>query len=265
MCLQSENAHVGFISKIQGYSTKDGPGIRTTVFCVGCNLRCLWCANPELIESKEKTLHYENAVSETIGQIITPQDLVKKLIRDKVFYDQSGGGITFSGGEPALQGEFVAETSFLLKKEKIHIALDTAGTAAWDTLKSVSENADLILYDIKAFDEAIHRRCTGLSNSTILENAENLARQDKKLCIRLILVPEYNDRDDFAKRLDFVQSLGKAVCQVDILPLHKLGAGKYKALGIPDPMEGAKDCPKEITEKAVAEAERRGFKVTVGG
>jgi pyruvate formate lyase activating enzyme len=265
MCLPGKTAHTGFISKIQGYSTKDGPGIRSTVFCVGCNLRCLWCANPELIDNKEQTLRYENAAPETIGQTITPQELTKKLLRDKAFYDQSGGGITFSGGEPVLQNEFIAETSFLLKKENVHIALDTAGTVSWDTLKIVSENADLILYDIKAFDETIHYRCTGLSNSIILENAENFARLNKNICMRLILVPGYNDGEDFTKRLDFVQSLGKAVCQIDILPLHRLGAGKYKALGIPDPMEGIKDCPKGVAQKAAAEAERKGYKVTVGG
>ncbi|MCL1812108.1 MAG: radical SAM protein [Treponema sp.] len=259
-----QNNHAGFISKIQGYSTKDGPGIRSTVFCAGCNLRCLWCANPELIESKEQTLYYKDT-TETIGQTITPQELVQKLVRDKVFYDQSGGGVTFSGGEPALQSEFTAETAALLKKENIRIALDTAGNVPWEMLQTAAENADLILYDIKAFDEEIHRRCTGVSNSLILKNAERLASMNKSICIRLILVPAYNDGDDFKNRLDFVQSLGKAICQVDILPMHRLGAGKYKALGIPDPMEGAKDCPKEITGEAVAEAERRGFTVTVGG
>jgi pyruvate formate lyase activating enzyme len=254
----------GFISRIQRYSTRDGPGIRTTVFCIGCNLRCLWCANPELIESKEKTLRYKDSV-EIVGHIITPQELAEKLIRDKAFYDQSGGGVTFSGGEPALQNEFTAETSVLLKKENVRIALDTAGNVEWDMLKTAAENADLILYDIKAFDEAIHLRCTGASNSLILEHAERLARQNKNLCMRLVLVPGYNDGEDFIKRLDFVSSLGKAVSQIDILPLHRLGAGKYSALGIPDPMEGVKDCPKEISEKAAAEAERRGFTVTVGG
>ena len=264
MELPGQNNHTGFISKIQGYSTRDGPGIRSTVFCAGCNLRCLWCANPELIEGKVQTLRYKDT-TETIGQCITPPELVQKLVRDKVFYDQSGGGVTFSGGEPVLQEEFIAETSTLLKKESIHIALDTAGDIEWESLERACENADLILYDIKAFDDAIHRRCTGVSNSRILENAERLARAGKNIRVRLILIPECNDGEDFTKRLDFVKSLGKAVCQIDILPMHRLGAGKYKALGIPDPMEGAKDCPKETAGKAAAEAERRGFTVTVGG
>jgi pyruvate formate lyase activating enzyme len=259
-----EKNHSGFISKIQGYSTRDGPGIRSTVFCVGCNLRCLWCGNPELIENREQTLYYKDS-TETIGQHITSKKIVDKLLRDKVFYEQSGGGVTFSGGEPALQAEFIAEASALLKKENIHIALDTAGAVEWETLKTAAESADLILYDIKTSGEGLHTRCTGLSNAIILENAERLASLKKNICIRLILVPGYNDGDDFTKRLDFAASLGKAVCQIDILPLHRLGAGKYRALGIPDPMEGVKDCPKETAEKAAAEAERRGFNVTIGG
>ena len=297
----------GLISKIQRYSTKDGPGIRSTVFFVGCNLRCIWCANPELLESETKILYYRErcvrcgacaALSngaitigkegceidrkrcanlaecaaacyheayETIGQTVTPPELEQNLIRDKVFYEESGGGITFSGGEPALHSDFIAETSTLLKKENIHIALDTAGNVEWEALKTAAEKADLVLYDIKAFDEEIHRHCTGFSNSLILENAERLAGWNKTLCVRLILAPLYNDAEDFEKRLDFAASLGKAVGRIDILPLHRLGLGKYRALGIPDPMEGSPACPDEVVRKAALSAEHRGFTVTIGG
>ena len=297
----------GFISKIQRYSTRDGPGIRSTVFCSGCNLRCIWCANPELIEGKTQILYYRDrcvrcgscaalskgtiTVAETgcnidrkncpnlaecaaacyhdayeaTGENITPPELAQKLLKDKAFYDESGGGITFSGGEPALQCDFVAESSALLKKENCGIAVDTAGNVEWEKLQTAVENADLILYDIKAFDEETHIRQTGASNSLILENAERLARLNKALCVRLILTPPYDKTEDLEKRLDFAKSLGAAVRQVDILPLHKLGSGKYRALGIPDPMEEIAACPDEAAQKAAASAERRGFKVTIGG
>ena len=291
----------GLISKIQRYSTRDGPGIRSTVFCSGCRLRCIWCANPELIEGKTQILYYKEhcvrcgscaALSngtirvgetgceidrtrctnlaecaaacfhdayETIGTAVTPAELAQKLLRDKAFYDQSGGGVTFSGGEPALQGDFVAETAALLKKENCHIALDTAGYAEWEALKTAAEQADLVLYDIKAFDEEIHRRCTGSSNSLILENAERLAGLRKPIHIRLILAPPFNDGEDWEKRLTFVKSLGSAVQRIDLLPLHKLGVGKYRALGLPDPLENVPECSPEAISEAVAAAERLGL------
>jgi pyruvate formate lyase activating enzyme len=295
----------GVFSKIQRYSTKDGPGIRSTVFCVGCNLRCLWCANPELIAAVPQILYHNlrcvrcgdcvalsggtikigpngceidrkrcvnleeisaacnHDAYEIVGQTITPEELVQKLLKDKVFYDQSGGGVTFSGGEPALQPEFVAETATLLKNENIHTAMDTAGNVEWDVLKTATENIDLVLYDIKAFDNEIYRRCTGVSNELVLENARRLAGIKNTLRIRLVLIPSYNDGEDWEKQLDFVKSLG--IKQIDVLPLHRLGAGKYRALGIPDPMEGEAECPPEVTAKAVAVAERKGLTVTIGG
>ena len=296
----------GLISKIQRYSIRDGPGIRTTVFCVGCNLRCIWCANPELLESKIEVMYYrERCVRcgacaslsggtilieedgckidrekctnlkecaalcnynayEIIGEKITPPLLTEKLLRDKVFYEESGGGITFSGGEPALQPDFIAETAGLLKKENINTALDTAGNVEWEILKKAAENMDLILYDIKAFDEEIHVRTTGFSNALILENARRLAGLNKELWIRLILAPPFNDGKDFEKRLLFIETLGKAVSHVDILPLHTLGSGKYRALGIPNPMDKEKECPGETAANAAAAAERRGFTVSIG-
>ena len=291
----------GRISKIQRYSTRDGPGIRSTVFCAGCNLRCVWCANPELIERETQILYYTQrcvrcgacaAMSrgtiavghngcvidrsrcsrlaecaaacnhdayEIIGRTISSGELARALIRDKAFYDQSGGGVTFSGGEPALQPDFVAETAAFLQEAGIHIALDTAGNVEWDNLKIAAEKVDLILYDIKAFDEETHRRCTGVSNALILENARRLALLRKTLHVRLILVPPSNDGADFEKRLDFVKSLGNAVSRIDLLPFHKLGAGKYKALGISDPLADYPECPPDSVAKAVAVAERKGL------
>ena len=245
----------GVISKIQKYSTKDGPGIRSTVFCAGCNVRCIWCSNPELIETENKNFQ---------TTAITARELSERLLRDKVFYDQSGGGVTFSGGEPALQPEFVRQTAALLKEAGVSCALDTAGCVEWDVLKTASENMDLILYDIKAADDGVHRSCTGASNALILENAKRLA-QIKKLHVRLILVPPYNDGADLEKRLDFVKSLGGAVSRVDILPFHKLGAGKYLSLGVNDPMKDLPECPPEAVSQAAAAAERMGIKAAIGG
>ena len=167
--LRQDNC-IGFISKIQRYSTKDGPGIRSTAFLIGCNLNCRWCSNPELIDQTIKLMCFENKckccgdcikvcergaislsekssvidrikcntcgncidicpndVYKKVGYFITAEELCVKLLRDKAFYDNSNGGVTFSGGEPGLQPGFVCETARLLKINGVHTALDTAG------------------------------------------------------------------------------------------------------------------------------------------
>jgi len=298
----------GLISKIQRYSTKDGPGLRSTVFMIGCNLRCRWCANPELIDPGPKILYHADrcigcgacvAISggairlgengcvidresctnledcaaacfydayESLGFEITAADLVEKLMRDKTFYDHSGGGVTFSGGEAAMQDRFVCETANLLRERGVRVALDTAGLVSLEKLKSLADNVDLVLYDMKAFDDAIHRKYTGASNVLILENARHLADMGKSMIIRLILIPGVNDQQsDLESRLKFVKSLGSTVQQVDILKFHQLGAGKYICLGLPNLMEGASDCPDHAAEDAAALARRVGLSVTVGG
>jgi pyruvate formate lyase activating enzyme len=298
----------GFISKVQRYSTKDGPGIRSTVFFKGCNLRCLWCANPELIDGSCPALLYHRekcvrcgscaAVSggsvrmgpegceidrkrctdeeacadacsrdawELLGTRVTAPELAETLLRDADFYRQSGGGVTFSGGEPALQADFVAETAALLKDRGIHTALDTAGSVPWETLEKAAEKTDLVLYDIKAYDESVHRRCTGFSNTLILENIRRLAEGGKRLCVRLVLAPRYNDGADLEARLGFVKSLGAAVLKTDILPLHRLAAGKYRALDIPDPLEGVPECPAEALREAAETAGKMGLPIRLGG
>lgn len=272
----------GLISTIQRYSTKDGPGIRSTVFCQGCNLRCVWCANPELLASrpaylyfKERCIHCGGCVRtaanqaivltpegcvidrdrctnleecgefcptgafESVGYRISSADLAAKLQRDVLFYQKSGGGVTFSGGEPARQGDFIAETAGLLRTAGIHTALDTAGALPWAALQSVLQAIDLVLYDLKTYDAALHQTCTGVDNGQILANARHIAQMEKAMIIRLVLVPGWNDQlADIAARLEFVKALGSAVRRVELLPYHNLGEGKYARLGLPYPLQG---------------------------
>lgn len=298
----------GFISKIQKYSTKDGPGLRSTVFSVGCNLRCKWCANPELIPTGPKILHYtERCVGcgacaalsngsiqiidgkavidrekctnlaecaaacyydayEQIGISITAEELAKKLLRDKVFYAQSGGGVTYSGGEAALQAAFFLETTKLLKKESIHVALDTAGNIPWKDLGPLVEAVDMVLYDIKAFDNTIHKQYMGVGNELILENARRIADMKKDIIIRMIVVPGVNDsKEEIENRLSFIRSLGEAVLQVDILKYHRLGAGKYLRLGLEEPMGDTPECTDEFADWVLELATNMGLTATIGG
>lgn len=295
----------GLISTIQRYSTKDGPGIRSTVFCIGCNLRCKWCSNPELMIPDIKYMHFENRcihcgacvklatnnsirfaeqgceidrnlctnldecievcpkdAYERIGFEITSEELVSKLLLDRVFYEKSGGGITFSGGEPALQGEFVAKAAHLLRNEGIHTALDTAGSLPWETFKNVVETFDMVLYDIKAYDAKIHKACTGVENELILENAKRIAQMGKEMIIRMIIVPGLNDDlIDITQRIMFIKDLGASVVRVDILKYHTLGAGKYHRIGLMYPIENNLEFNNEKLNQIKELAARSGLNI----
>ncbi len=297
------------ISNIQNYSTKDGPGIRTTVFFTGCNLKCVWCSNPELIEPGIKVMYFENrcrrcgkcaetAVNNSIiltesgceidrekctnieecmevcpyeayeksGYEISVQDLYNKLIRDKIFFEQSGGGVTFSGGEAGLQYEFLSEIGAELQKDNIHTALDTAGLITWEKLEKAINSMNMVLFDIKAYDSRLHRKYTGAGNELILENIKKTAAKNKELIIRMVIVPGMNDNmEDIKKRISFIKELGSAVKQIDILKYHNLGEGKYKSLGmiysVPKDLYREESFWKKVKEMA----SETGVKVTVDG
>lgn len=297
------------ISNIQNYSTKDGPGIRTTVFFTGCNLKCIWCSNPELIEPGIKVMYFENrcrrcgkcaetAVNNSIiltesgceidrekctnieecmevcayeayeksGYEISVQDLYNKLIRDKIFFEQSGGGVTFSGGEAGLQYEFLSEIGAELQKDNIHTALDTAGLITWEKLEKAINSMNMVLFDIKAYDSRLHRKYTGAGNELILENIKKTAAKNKELIIRMVIVPGMNDNmEDIKKRISFIKELGSAVKQIDILKYHNLGEGKYKSLGmiysVPKDLYREEGFWKKVKEMA----SETGVKVTIDG
>lgn len=259
----------GFISTIQGYSTKDGPGIRSTVFLVACNLRCKWCSNPELMLPGKKTMTFEvGGVKkfQKVGYEIDSKTLAEKLARDKIFYEETGGGVTFSGGEAALQAEFVTETAHYLNEMGISSALDTAGDVPFDVLKNVSRETKYFLYDVKTFDEELHKKCTGRSNGQILSNLKKLAEIGQFLIIRLVIVPNYNDDlNDVKKRFELVKSLGECVKRVDVLPYHTLGKGKYKSLGLDYPIKGGEEIYSEYWQKIKDLADKTGIKIFIAG
>ena len=296
----------GLISKIQRYSTKDGPGLRSTVFAMGCPLCCKWCSNPELIGVHEAIFYHAQrcigcgacvAVSggairltdngcvidravcsnlaqcaevcyydayEHVGTTISAKELAEKLLRDKAFYDQSGGGVTYSGGEAALQADFFQEVTEILKTDSIHVTLDTSGHVPWSKLEPLIKAVDLVLYDIKAIDNEIHRRHTGADNLLILENARKIASMRKEINFRLIIVPGVNDSDkEIEDRLRFVHGLGDAY-RVDVLKYHRLGSGKYNRLGLSEPMANTPECSDESVENIVQKAKDMGLMVTIG-
>ncbi|MCL2699183.1 MAG: glycyl-radical enzyme activating protein, partial [Defluviitaleaceae bacterium] len=190
--------------------------------------RCVKCG-----ECRAEACFYD--AYEPVDVTISAEELAGKLIRDKAFYEQSGGGVTYSGGEAALQADFFLEVTEILKTQEIHVALDTSGHVPWETLAPLVKAVDLVLYDIKAMDSIIHKRYTGADNVLILENARKIAELRKEMIVRLIVVPGVNENDIEARRA-FALGLG-SVIEIEELKYHRLGAGKYHRLGLKEPME----------------------------
>lgn len=300
---------LGLISRIQKFSTKDGPGIRDTVFFKGCPLGCLWCSNPELIRPQPDLLYYrekcascgtcigvcpERALSfdadqyilvdrekctgcgecvdacpqgamEVVGRRVKVDALVDELLKDRVFYETSGGGVTFSGGEPLYQAGFIHQAARRLKEEGIHTALDTAGDVSWCRFEEVLDDIDLVLFDIKIADRELHRQLTGRDNDYIIANAKMLAMHNVPMHIRLVMVPGLNDsREELDARMAIVSEL-KSVEQVDVLPYHRYGEGKYVRLGLDYPLDGLEEYSDEKVEQIRSHIASFGIPVMVGG
>ena len=254
----------GNIVEIKRFAVHDGPGIRTTVFFKGCPLKCLWCHNPESISFVPETAFYENkcigcgeckredftpedCLGEArvqYGKAVTVEELLPKLLEDKDFYDTTGGGVTLSGGECLCQADFCAALLKALKEKGIHTAVDTCGYVSKEAFDKVLPYADIFLYDIKAFDEDVHIKCTGKSNRQILENIRYLDACGKAIEVRIPYVPEYN-ADQMEKIAVFLRSL-KNVKAVKVLPYHNYAGSKYAALGMENTLPSRLPTPEEI-------------------
>lgn len=285
------------------FSVHDGPGIRTTVFLKGCPLACRWCHNPEsqsfhpqLIRMEERCLRCGECVPvcperaaegsmgvpakcracgacveacvagarEITGRRMSVAAVVAEVERDVVFYEESGGGVTVSGGEPLAQPEFTAALLAACRALGIHTALDTCGMASAETLLRAAANADLVLYDLKLLDPARHTEYTGVSNAPILRNLEALAAAGRNVTVRFPLIPSVNDgEDELAAMAAFLVRAG--VRRLDLLPYHRIGADKYRRLGKPYTMEGVAEPTAAQVEAAAGRLRREGLTVRIGG
>jgi len=217
----------GRIINITRFCTDDGPGIRTTVYLKGCPLRCIWCHNPESQNpDEEKYINGEN-----IGKIISAQDIFDEIVRDKVFYETSNGGVTISGGEPLYQPEFSAEILRICKENGIHTAIETSGYATEDTIRKVLKYCDLVLFDIKETDAEKHLKYTGVDLNIILRNLKIVNDMKVPFVIRLPVIPGINDREDHFLKVKSIVEESAYFCGFEIMPYHKLGEYKYKQLG----------------------------------
>jgi len=198
------------------------------------------------------------------GTDYTVEDLLSRLLKDKPFFDQSGGGITISGGEPLSQSEFVLQLLERLKECNISTAVDTTGYTKYDIIKKILPYTDLFLYDLKHMDSATHKAVTGVPNGPILENAERIAKDSGRMQIRIPVIPGFNDSEESIRETGkFCVSLGEAVTVIQLLPYHSLGVMKYQRIDDTKPVLEA-EAPSDEKIHALKEVlEYLGLPVTV--
>jgi pyruvate formate lyase activating enzyme len=263
----------GIIFDIKRFALHDGPGIRTTVFFKGCSMRCWWCHNPEGIAPEPALIKKDVALGEKhvlldqqLGRKWKVQELVSELEKDRLFMDESGGGVTLSGGEPLLQHEFVLPLLQQLKSRGFHIALDTCGYVNSEVLKKTLPYTDLYLFDLKHTEESAHLKYTGAELKLVLDNLLLITENGGRVRIRIPYIPVINGRDEIAAGyLSTLSRVSKAVDAVDILPYHKIAANKYVRFNMENKMGGIEE-PDDKQTKAFADVFRNaGYNVTIGG
>jgi len=232
----------GRIHSVESFGSADGPGVRYIVFLKGCNMRCQYCHNPD-------------TWAKDGGELMTPEEVLKKALRYKTYWKEKGG-ITVSGGEALLQIDFVTELFRLAKEKGVNTCLDTSGNpfSLEEPFKSkfdeLMKYTDLFMLDIKHMDDAAHRKLTGQTNQNILEMAAYLSDHGKAMWIRHVLVPGITtDEDELYRLRSFLDTL-KTVERVEVLPYHTLGVFKWKELGIPYRLEGVDPPTKEQIDRA---------------
>lgn len=201
---------------------------------------------------------------ELVGKETPVEDVLEKVLKDQVFYDNSGGGLTISGGEPLSQPEFTTEVFKRAKKNGIHTALDTSGYAAWEVLETVLEHVDLVLYDIKHMDSEKHREFTGIPNELIHENLGKIDELGKSIWVRIPLIPGINDDLEHFKKIGSFLSGFKHIERVDILRYHKMAESKYEHTGQEYALKGLDTPEKEEAEGIMEFLRSKGLsKVTI--
>lgn len=222
----------GRIHSIESMGLVDGPGIRTVVFFQGCALRCRYCHNPDTWAENE-------------GKEYTPEELVKKIERFKPYFIQNGGGVTFSGGDPLRQPEFLLEVLKLCKAKEIHTCLDTAGYGFSD-YDEILKYTDLVLFDVKHFTREGYKNITRRDIDKSLEFLEAMKRNNTKMWIRHVVVPGLTDGEEHIKAFkEFIKDIPN-VEKVELLPYHLLGVNKYEKMGIEYSLKGVPAMDKDV-------------------
>lgn len=286
----------GLVFNVQRFSLQDGPGVRSTVFMKGCPLACAWCHNPESQSPEPQIVRMRHrcmvcgqcsdqelgeplvvdrddedveacptGALQAVGERITVTALVERLLRDRIFFDESGGGVTFSGGEPLLQAPFVTEALTRLRGEGVHTALDTCGFARWPDLEAAAAQSSLVLYDLKLMDDERHHAATGVSNRVILQNLKALSKIHSAIWIRVPIIPGINDDEaNLSATAAFLAPLA-GIRQVDLLPYHPTGEAKFARVGMTYALHGTPSPSIQHLEALAALFRAKGLNTTIGG
>jgi pyruvate formate lyase activating enzyme len=224
----------GRIHSIESMGLVDGPGVRTVVFFQGCKLRCAYCHNPDTWATEGGTEY-------------TPEELLKKILRFKPYFERSGGGVTFSGGDPLLQPEFLLEMLQLCKEQGIHTTVDTSGYGL-GSYDEILKYTDLVLLDIKHVDDFGYKNLTGRSMHGLNQFLKALDRSNVKVWLRHVVVPGITEGKEHFERLKEIIKDIKNVEKLELLPYHTLGVQKYEKMNIPYRLEGVEPMDKQQTK-----------------
>ncbi len=264
----------GLIFSTKRYSVHDGPGIRVTFFMKGCPLSCIWCHNPEGISPMPEKVVRANRIGgksfineEEIGKFYTVKEILCILDKERVFINQSGGGVTFSGGEPLLQPDFLLEALKTCKANGYHTAVDTSGYASRENFRAIIPFTDLFLFDIKHLDDARHIEVTGVSNQLILENYRFLLENAREMMLRIPVIPGINNGKDHILSLVklIIDYRTPVLKKINLLPYNKIGSSKYKRFNRINKMEGVEPPAKEEMRLLKEMFSETGVKVKIGG
>ncbi len=288
----------GRVFNVQRFAVHDGPGIRTTVFLKGCPARCLWCHNPESQSPNPQILRFEERCLECgscelvcpneldparctvcgacadacpaesrqlAGREMTVAEVMSEVEADRLFYEDSGGGLTVSGGEPMSQPEFLRALLTAAKSARLSTAVDTCGAGARDRLLALAPLVDLFLYDIKTMDAERHLKYTGLPLAPIVANLEALGAIHPNIWIRVPIVPGSTDDEVTLLETARLASAVRGVRRVHLLPFHKTGAAKFERIGRAFTL-GDVEPPSPARMEAIADLFRlRGIDTRIGG
>lgn len=219
----------GIVFDIQRFSIHDGSGIRTTVFLKGCPLRCRWCHNPEAF----RLLPQASPVSGKIyGYDITAGQVIDEVMRDVDYYRDSGGGVTFSGGEPTMQYDFLHELLKLSKQNSLHTCVETCGHTDTEELLSLSEMVDMFLFDFKLAGPKEHEMYTGKPNDLILSNLAAIHDAGRNIILRCPIIPGVNDNESHFMSIRGLLAKYPMIQSVEAMPFHNIGKAKWEDLAL---------------------------------